>query len=381
MNLSKTQNENIKLTKKLNEPHKGEKIIPIADDLIVDLENVEKIFINENIEYKVLKNINLKIKKGEFIVILGPSGSGKTTLMNIISGLERATNGVVNILGNNLINFDNTELTTFRRENIGYIFQQYGLLPNLTVKDNILLGEYLQKKNNSYFAKIYYKEVKELNKEYKNKISNEFLKEEKSIIKNIDVKKNLFKKISEINNEEYKHALFNLFEKHTNLFYGNNHEIGDYVDIEEKHEFIEYISKRKNLLDKYFYNINSVVGVRDDYFLVDNVMSMLEIDKIAKKYPGQLSGGQQQRVSIARTLIKKPKILFADEPTGAVDTKMSKIIMNSLSDINKMLGTTVVIVTHNPAIAQMADRVIHFFDGSISQIAVNNNKKTVDEIK
>ncbi len=271
---------------------------------------------NENVQYKVLKNVNLKINEGEFVVILGPSGSGKTTLMNIISGLERATTGVVNVLGSDLINFNNTELTTFRRENIGYIFQQYGLLPNLTVKDNILLGEYLEKKNYKYHTKNYKKQFKKIKKEYRHDQENPEMAE----------------RIHELNKQYYE-------------------------------------------------NINEKENVDNSYFLIENIMKMLQIEQLEKKYPGQLSGGQQQRVSIARTLIKKPKILFADEPTGAVDTEMSKIIMNSLVEINKILGTTIVIVTHNPVIAQMADKVIHFFDGTISEVIVNKDKKTVEQLK
>ncbi len=312
----KIDTDNIKEVKKLNQPHKGEKHIGIEKGLIVDLKDVVKIFVNENVQYKVLKDVNLRINEGEFVVILGPSGSGKTTLMNIISGLERATTGVVNVLGSDLINFNNTELTTFRRENIGYIFQQYGLLPNLTVKDNILLGEYLEKKNYKFYTKNYKKQLKAVKKEYKNDENNP----------------ELVAKIEEINKQYYE-------------------------------------------------NINEKDNVDNSYFLIENIMKMLQIDQLEKKYPGQLSGGQQQRVSIARTLIKKPKILFADEPTGAVDTEMSKIIMNSLVEINKILGTTIVIVTHNPVIAQMADKVIHFFDGNINEVVVNKNKKTVEEIK
>ena len=366
MNLNKQQQQN--LTKKLNEPHKGEKKIPIDDGLIVDLIGVDKTFINENVEYRVLKSVDLKIKKSEFIVILGPSGSGKTTLMNIISGLERATQGVVNVLGNDLINFDNTELTTFRRENVGYIFQQYGLLPNLTVKDNILLGEYLQRKNNTHFSKIYYKKLNILNKQYKNLFSD-FFKREKELKKSYMSFKTIFNKISELNSSEYKQKLDDIMDS-----FGNN------GNSEITSKFQKYREERQILYFNYLRDTNSLSDINNEYFLIDNIMKMLQIDSLAKKYPGQLSGGQQQRVSIARTLIKKPKILFADEPTGAVDTEMSKIIMNSLSQINQMIGTTVVIVTHNPAIAQMADRVIHFFDGTISKIEENKVKKTVDEI-
>jgi putative ABC transport system ATP-binding protein len=115
------------------------------DNGIIQLENVSKYYTNRTIATKVLKDVNLSIKEGEFVVIVGQSGSGKTTLLNIISGMDQATYGKVIVAGENLINYSNAKLTDFRRRNIGYVFQQYALLPNLTVIENVEIGQYLQK--------------------------------------------------------------------------------------------------------------------------------------------------------------------------------------------------------------------------------------------
>ncbi|MCF0227276.1 MAG: ABC transporter ATP-binding protein [Malacoplasma sp.] len=232
---------------------------------VVELKDVVKYYNNGYIATKVLDHVNLKIKKGEFVVILGPSGSGKTTLLNIISGMDNATYGEVLIANENLIDYDQTQLTTFRRRNIGYVFQQYGLLPNLTVKENIQMGQNLQ----SNKAKI--------------------------------------------------------------------------LDIEMILESIGLISQ-----------IN--------------------------KYPNELSGGQQQRVSIARSIAKNPNILFGDEPTGAIDVEMSKEIMRLFTEVNNRFKTTIIIVTHNPIIAELATMVIHVANGTISKIVKNEHPKTVDDL-
>jgi putative ABC transport system ATP-binding protein len=124
---------------------KKKEISSIENDGVINLVNVSKYYYNRSIATKVLNDVNLQIKSGEFVVIVGPSGSGKTTLLNIISGMDKATYGHVNVAGENLINFNNANLTKFRRKNIGYVFQQYALLSNLTVKENIEIGQHLQK--------------------------------------------------------------------------------------------------------------------------------------------------------------------------------------------------------------------------------------------
>ncbi|MDE5651482.1 MAG: ABC transporter ATP-binding protein [Ureaplasma sp.] len=258
--------EKIKQINKLNKPHNGPKNIEFKNpENIIELSNVCKYFTNGYIVNKILNDINLEIKKGDFVIILGPSGSGKTTLMNIISGLDRASSGVTNVCGTNLINLKDSELTKFRKKNVGYVFQQYGLLPNLTVKENVEVGSDLQ---------------------------------------------------------------------------------------EDK-------SKRLNL---------------------EEVLKSFDMWQHKDKFPYQLSGGQQQRVSIARAFAKNPTILFGDEPTGAIDEDMSKMVIKEFVNINKKYQTTVIIVTHNPIFAGLGDLVIKFKSGAIASIERNKNPKSVDEL-
>ncbi|WP_052663993.1 ABC transporter ATP-binding protein [Mycoplasmoides alvi] len=238
----------------------------IESDYIIDLENVYKYYSNGVTTNRVLNNINLKIKAGNLVVILGPSGSGKTTLLNIISGMDRATFGKTIIANTNLLNLNDSQLTEFRRNNIGYIFQQYGLLPNLTVKENIEIGAFLQ--------------------------SN--------------------------------------------------------------------AKKRLN---------------------IDNLLHDIGMFEYRNRLPSELSGGQQQRVSILRAIAKNPKIIFGDEPTGALDEEMTQIVLEQFIKINKEHKTTVIIVTHNPLIAELATCVIRVHNGKIKSIVYNDNPKSVSEIK
>ena len=256
-----------KSIEKLNKPHKNEnRNIPLKNpENIIELKDVIKYYTNGYIVTKILKDINLEIKQGDFVVILGPSGSGKTTLMNIISGLDRASQGITNVCGTNLIALNDNELTKFRKNNIGYVFQQYGLLPNLTVKENVEIGA-------------------------------------------------------------------NLSE-----------------------------TKNKNLS-------------------VEAVLKSVDMYQHKDKFPHQLSGGQQQRVSIARAFAKNPKILFGDEPTGAIDEEMSKMVIQEFVNINKNYKTTVIIVTHNKIFEGLATLLIKIRDGNIVSLVRNNNPKTVDEL-
>nr|WP_258267089.1 ABC transporter ATP-binding protein [Spiroplasma poulsonii] len=212
-----------------------------------------------------MKGIDLKLEKGDFIVILGPSGSGKTTLLNIISGLDKVSSGDVFVIGYNLSLLKDVDLTKFRRDNIGFIFQQYNLLTNLTAKENAEVGENLSKNKN----------------------------------KDMTIK-----------------------------------DIFETIGMEEQ----------------------------------------------MNKYPHQMSGGQQQRVSIARALAKNPDILFGDEPTGALDEEMGRKVLEILVDVNKKYRTTVIIVTHNPNIADIANTVIHVRNGLIDQIKKNTHPKKPSEI-
>ncbi|AHB99350.1 ABC transporter ATP-binding protein [Mycoplasmoides gallisepticum S6] len=249
----------------LNKPHKIRQTNPIRPDFVIDLRNVTKYYSNGVTTTKVLKNVNLQIPWGEFVVILGPSGSGKTTLLNIISGMDRASSGITFVANKNLIGFSDTQLTKFRQENIGYIFQQYGLLPNLNVKENIEVGAFLQRD----------------------------------------------------------------------------------------------ASKRKD---------------------IDELLKNIGMYEQRNKLPTELSGGQQQRVSIARAIAKNPTVIFGDEPTGALDGEMTQVVLEEFVQINKKNKTTLIIVTHNPLIADIATMVIRVGDGTIKSITRNENPKSVKEI-
>ena len=228
---------------------------------MIEIKNIKKSYgIGEN-KTQVLKGISLSIEESAFTVILGASGSGKSTFLNIISGLERADEG--NVLYNNvdITKLDDNKLTTFRKENVGFVSQQYYLLPNMNVDKNVKMGADL------------------------------------------------------VNNKDYK-------------------------------------------------SIIEAVGLKD---------------KI-NKFPSQLSGGEQQRVSVARALAKKPKVLFLDEPTGALDETTGRQVLDYISKLHDEYKFTIVMVTHNQNIAEMADTVITMNSGNVLNIYSNTSKKTAYEI-
>lgn len=347
---------------KLNKPHNGNKLVQMQEkNVVIDVKNVNKSYVSGSVVTNILKNVNLKIYDGDFVVILGPSGSGKTTLMNIISGLDRATEGEINVLGNNLINLNDDELTKFRRMNVGYIFQQYGLIPNLKVHENISIGNYLSKLNKKEMNANLKSELNTLEKQRSKELSNSSLD-----FARVDTKQYI-NKLDFFNYIYYSHHYFQ-----------NN--IKKFID-----EYAQY-STSVNLLankinQKYDLWSESIIAKYDEWKEldyqnnIDDIMQTLSIDSYKDKYPSQLSGGQQQRVSIARVFAKKPKIIFADEPTGAVDLKMSDVILNAFLDINKKYNTTIMIVTHNPDIAKLATKVIHFKEGYIESII--NQKQNI----
>ena len=212
-------------------------------------------------DQEVLRGIDLKIDKNEFVVILGASGSGKSTLLNILSGLEKSDSGEVVYDNESISDYSEKQLTKFRKDKIGFVFQQYYLLNNLTVEQNVKVGANLA------------------------------------------------------NNKEY-------------------------VDI----------IKELGLEDK------------------------------LSKYPNELSGGEQQRVSIARALAKKPTVLFLDEPTGALDEETGRKILEYLLKLKDKSYFTMIMVTHNENIAELADKIIHVGSGRVTSIVENHKPKSVEEI-
>lgn len=228
---------------------------------MIKIQNIKKSFGNKLNTINVLKGINLEIKDGDFAVILGASGSGKSTLLNVISGLEKPDSGTITYNNEDITSYNETQLTKFRKDNIGFIFQQYYLLPNLNIDKNVKMGADLA------------------------------------------------------GNKDYK-------------------------------------------------KIIKAVGLED---------------KI-KKLPAELSGGEQQRVSIARALAKNPKVLFLDEPTGALDEETGRLVLDYICKLQKERKFTMIMVTHNSNIAEMADTVIKMNSGKIVDIYKNNVQKTAYEI-
>ena len=226
---------------------------------LLRVENLSKSYGKGEAKVDALKNINLSIKKGEFIAIVGPSGSGKSTLLHLLGGVDKPTSGNVFINDINIYDLKEKDLAIFRRRNVGLIYQFYNLIPVLTVKENILLPAELDNR----------------------KIDKEYLED---LLKTLDLK------------------------------------------------------ERENHL------------------------------------PSELSGGQQQRTSIGRAIIKNPDLLLCDEPTGALDYHTSKDILQLIEDVNKKYGNTIIIVTHNDAIKDMADRVIYLHDGRIRENIKNTHK-------
>ncbi len=231
--------------------------------MFIEINNIHKSYGENESKVEVLKGIDIDINKGEIVVLLGPSGSGKSTLLNIIGGIDEADDGFIAISGEKTKDMNEKKLTLYRRKHLGYVFQQYNLIPNLTIRENIEVGAYLS----------------------------------------------------------------------------------------------------------------------DHPLEVNDLMHTLGLYDHRNKLPNQLSGGQQQRTSIGRAIIKNPDILLCDEPTGALDYETSKEILQLIEDVNKKYGNTIIIVTHNDAIKNMADRIINLHDGHIRKNYVNEHKIAAKDLE
>ena len=233
----------------------------MTDNIII--QNVSKIYGSKENEVKALDNVSFEIEKGKFTIIVGQSGAGKTTLLNLLGGMDTITKGSIIVNGKDLSKLSEKELTSYRRYDVGFVFQFYNLVQNLTAKENI--------------------------------------------------------------------------------------------------ELATEISKSK---------ISAMDALRD-----------VGLEKRADNFPSQLSGGEQQRVSIARALAKNPKLLLCDEPTGALDYKTGKSILKLLQDICFMNNIPVIVVTHNLALTEMANKIIKVKNGQIEDIIINENVKNVEDIE
>jgi putative ABC transport system ATP-binding protein len=214
------------------------------------------------VEVRALAGVDLEIREGEFIVLLGPSGSGKSTLLNILGGLDTPTSGTALWRDHDLATAGEAELTRYRREHVGFVFQFYNLIPSLTVRENVAL----------------------------------------------------------------------------------------------------------------------VTEIAPSPMRPEEALDLVGLTPRLDHFPAQLSGGEQQRVAIARAIAKRPDVLLCDEPTGALDYATGKVVLDAIARINRELGTTAIVITHNAAIAGMADRVLRLADGRIGGVDVNAHRLTAAEI-
>lgn len=230
---------------------------------IVVIKNVTKEYTMGEVKVMASNGMNFEIGRGEFVVVLGPSGSGKSTVLNIIGGMDRPTSGEVWVDGKDIAGYSAKELTLYRRKNVGFVFQFYNLIPNLTAMENVEL----------------------------------------------------------------------------------------------------------------------VTQVSDKPLNAFDVMKDVGLGERMDNFPSQLSGGEQQRVAIARAVVKNPLLLLCDEPTGALDYKTGKLVLKLLQDINRNMKKTTIVITHNAAIAAMADRIVKVKSGMVESVTLNENPESPERIE
>lgn len=234
----------------------------LMDDPIFRISNLSKIYGEGDVEVRALDDVSIDLQRGDMTVLLGPSGSGKSTFLNIVGGLDRASSGTVFFRDLELTACSESQLTRYRRNHVGFVFQFYNLIPSLTAWENVRL----------------------------------------------------------------------------------------------------------------------VTEIARDPMTPDEALAMVGLEKRMTHFPAQLSGGEQQRVAIARAIAKNPEVLLCDEPTGALDSKTGIIVLEALDRVNRELGTTTAIITHNAGIRQIAHNVVSFIDGRISEVTQNDQRIAPSEV-
>ncbi len=233
-----------------------------ASESVFAARGVTKVYHMGEVDVHALRGVDLDLYRGEFVVLLGPSGSGKSTLLNILGGLDSPSEGTVFYGDQQLTDFDDAELTRYRRNHVGFVFQFYNLIPSLTARENVGL----------------------------------------------------------------------------------------------------------------------ITEIASNPMTPHDALAMVDLSDRADHFPAQLSGGEQQRVAIARAVAKRPEVLLCDEPTGALDVQTGVLVLEVIQKINRELGTTTAVITHNAVIAEMADRVIHLSGGKIAGVETNSTKREAAEL-
>ncbi|HMB90054.1 MAG TPA: ABC transporter ATP-binding protein [Rhodothermales bacterium] len=236
--------------------------IALPTEVVFQARSLTKVYGMGEVQVHALRGVDLDLYAGELVVLLGPSGSGKSTLLNILGGLDTATEGKVTYHERDLTSATDRELTSYRRDWVGFVFQFYNLIPSLTARENVAI----------------------------------------------------------------------------------------------------------------------VTEIARDPMRPEDALALVELGDRMDHFPAQLSGGEQQRVAIARAIAKNPAVLLCDEPTGALDSKTGVVVLAALERVNRELGTTTAVITHNVAIADMADRVIQLRDGRVVDVARNEHRKPPQEI-
>lgn len=232
-------------------------------DSVFRVEGVTKTYVMGEVEVHALRGVDLELYAGEFVVLLGPSGSGKSTLLNIIGGLDNVSSGRVFYGQQEMTSWNASQLTRYRRQHVGFVFQFYNLIPSLTARENVAL----------------------------------------------------------------------------------------------------------------------VTEIAPQPLEPDEALALVNLENRMDHFPAQMSGGEQQRVAIARAIAKRPEVLLCDEPTGALDLRTGVIVLNAIARVNRELGTTTAVITHNEVIGQMADRVVRLADGQIQSVEHNPHRCSPDELK
>ena len=235
---------------------------PLAPEAVLEARELTKVYRMGEVDVVALRGIDFELFRGELVVLLGASGSGKSTLLNILGGLDTASSGRVRWAEHDLASAEEAELTAYRREHVGFVFQFYNLIPSLTARENVAL----------------------------------------------------------------------------------------------------------------------VTDIADDPMDPAEALAMVGLEGRLDHFPSQLSGGEQQRVAIARAIAKKPDLLLCDEPTGALDAQTGRVVLEVIERVNRELGTTTAVITHNAPIAEMADRVVSLSDGRIVGVRANAVKKSPSEL-